>query len=188
MHLMYRALKYALTASIAAAGMASAQTPPAPAPDATNQPAAPAGTTEAPAPAEAAPKKSATEEIVVTGTRVRRKDLNTPAPVTVLSREQLTAIGRISLGEFIQALPEQGNTVNAQSNNGADGSVRVSLRSLGSNRTLVLVNGRRMVAGGTGADSSADLLTRPAAAVERIEVLKDGASAIYGSDAIAGVV
>src|SRR5205823_2629330 len=141
---------------IATAAVAQTQ----PAPDQTQTQAAPDDTT----------RKSATEEIIVTGTRVRRKDLNTPAPVTVLSREQLNASGRISLGDFIQALPEQGNTVNAQNNNGADGSVRVSLRSLGSNRTLVLVNGRRMVPGGTGADSSADLLTIPAAAVERIEV------------------
>ena len=103
MHLRYRALQYALTASISAAGMAAAQTPPA----ATPEPAAPAATTEAPAAATTeAPKKSATEEIVVTGTRVRRKDLNTPAPVTVLSRDQITASGKVSLGEFLQALPE----------------------------------------------------------------------------------
>src|SRR5947209_8067630 len=186
MHLKYRALQYALTASIAAAGMASAQTTPAPAPE--NQPPAPTGTTEAPATTTEAPKKSATEEIVVTGTRVRRKDLNTPAPVTVLSRDQITASGKVSLGEFLQALPEQGNTVNAQVNNGNDGSIYVALRSLGSARTLVLVNGRRMVPGGTGANSAADLGTIPSAAIERIEVLKDGASAIYGSDAISGVV
>jgi len=68
------------------------------------------------------------------------------------------------------------------------GSVRVALRSLGSARTLVLVNGRRMVPGGTGADPAADLSTIPTAAIERVEILKDGASAIYGSDAIAGVV
>src|SRR3954468_17592137 len=187
MHLKFRALQYALTASIAAAGMASAQTTPAPAPE--NQPPAPTGTTEAPAAATTeAPRKGATEEITVTGTRVRRKDLNTPAPVTVLSRDQITASGKVSLGEFLQALPEQGNTVNAQVNNGNDGSIYVALRSLGSARTLVLVNGRRMVPGGTGANSAADLATIPAAAIERIEVLKDGASAIYGSDAIAGVV
>src|SRR5881409_3000118 len=113
MHLMYRALKYALTASIAMAGMAAAQTPPAPEP-AGNTPAAPAGTTEAAAaPSTEAPKKSATEEIIVTGTRVRRKDLNTPAPVTVLSRDQITASGKVSVGDFLQSLPEQGNTVNA---------------------------------------------------------------------------
>ena len=128
------------------------------------------------------------EEVVVTGSRIKRKDLTTPAPVTVVNREQILASGKISIGDFLQTLPEQGNTVNAQVNNGNDGSVRVDLRSLGSNRTLVLVNGRRMVAGGTGADNGVDLNTIPAAAVERIEVLKDGASAVYGSDAIAGVV
>ena len=195
-------LKYVFIASLAASGMAVAQTTPPPAqnPPTTDQAQTnPAATPEQnPAtPGEAAPvaggtsastKKSATEEIIVTGTRVRRKDLNTPAPVTVLSRDQITASGRVSLGEFLQALPEQGNTVNAQVNNGNDGSIYVSLRSLGSQRTLVLVNGRRMVPGGTGANSAADLSTIPAAAIERIEVLKDGASAIYGSDAISGVV
>ncbi|MBI5067925.1 MAG: TonB-dependent receptor [Deltaproteobacteria bacterium] len=138
--------------------------------------------------ASAEEKKAVVEEITVTGTRVKRKDLTTPAPVAVLSREQILSSGKVSLGDFLQTLPEQGNTVNAQVNNGNDGSVRVNLRSLGSNRTLVLVNGRRFVAGGTGADSGVDLNSIPAAAVERIEILKDGASAIYGSDAIAGVV
>jgi len=186
MQLRFRFLKYVFTASLAAAGMASAQTPPA---DPAAQAPAPAATAEAAAPAAEAPKKSATEEIVVTGTRVRRKDLNTPAPVTVLSRDQISASGKVSLGEFLQALPEQGNSgANAQVNNGNDGSIYVSLRSLGSQRTLVLVNGRRFVNGGTAAGAGVDLGSIPSAAIERIEVLKDGASAIYGSDAIAGVV
>src|SRR6266478_1730544 len=186
----FRALQYALLASLAASGMAAAQTPPTTdqagtAPNAQN--ADPnAHPTESPV--AGGPKKSATEEIVVTGSRVRRKDLNTPAPVTVVTRDQIQASGKVSVGDFLQTLPEQGNTVNAQVNNGNDGSVRVALRSLGSARTLVLVNGRRMVAGGTGADSSADLSTIPSAVIERVEILKDGASAIYGSDAIAGVV
>ena len=210
MHLKFRVLKYVLTASLAGSGMAAAQTTPAPTTDQAatapaNTPsnnAQPDATATTPAPATAAPadaavaggpsastKKSATEEIVVTGSRIRRKDLNTPAPVTVLSRDQISASGRVSLGEFLQALPEQGNSgANAQVNNGNDGSIYVSLRSLGAQRTLVLVNGRRMVPGGTGANSAADLGTIPQAAIERIEVLKDGASAIYGSDAIAGVV
>jgi iron complex outermembrane receptor protein len=128
------------------------------------------------------------DAVVVTGSRIGRMDLTAAAPVTVLSREQLQASGMISLGEFLQTLPEQGNAVNAQVNNGNDGSVRVNLRSLGSSRTLVLVNGRRLVAGGTGADASVDLGAIPAASVERIEILTDGASAVYGSDAIAGVV
>jgi outer membrane receptor protein involved in Fe transport len=134
------------------------------------------------------PEEVRMEEVVVTGSRIRRKDLNTPAPVTLLSKETMTQSGKVGIGDFLQSLPEQGNAINTGVNNGGDGSTRVSLRSLGSSRTLVLVNGRRLVAGGTGADASADLNGIPAAAIERIEVLKDGASALYGSDAIGGVV
>ena len=134
------------------------------------------------------PEGAQLEEVVVTGSRIRRKDLTTPAPVTVLNREAVQASGKVSVGDFLQSLPEQGNAINTGVNNGGDGSVRISLRSLGDQRTLVLVNGRRMVPGGAGADASVDLNTIPTAAIERIEVLKDGASAVYGSDAIAGVV
>src|SRR5205823_10880463 len=130
---------------------------------------------------------------VVTGSRIRRKDLTTPAPVAVLTREQFEASGKVTIGDFLQTLPEQGNAPNFQLNNGgatysADGATRVNLRNLGVTRTLVLVNGRRVVPSGLGASSSVDLNTIPTAAVDRIEVLKDGASAVYGSDAIAGVV
>jgi iron complex outermembrane recepter protein len=140
------------------------------------------------APARLAPVGSDADEVVVTGTRIRRKDLTTAAPVAIIDRAQIEKSGVVGLGEFLQQLPQQGNALNAQQNYGNDGEVRVDLRSLGSERTLVLVNGRRMVSGGAGGDSPVDLNTIPLAAVERIEVLKDGASAIYGSDAIAGVV
>jgi outer membrane receptor protein involved in Fe transport len=133
-------------------------------------------------------KKSASEEIVVTGSRIRRKDLTTPAPVTVISREQVVASGKASVGDFLQSLPEQGNAINTSVNNGGNGATRISLRGVGAERTLVLINGRRFVPGGNGADSSVDLNSIPAGAIERIEILKDGASAVYGSDAIAGVV
>jgi len=143
-------------------------------------------------PSEAAsprkPKRSGEEEVVVTGSRVRRKDLTTPAPITVINREQVQASGKVSLGDFLQALPEQGNAINTSVNNGGNGSTRVSLRGLGAARTLVLLNGRRFVPGGSGADASVDLTSIPPAALERIEVLKDGASAVYGSDAISGVI
>jgi outer membrane receptor protein involved in Fe transport len=128
------------------------------------------------------------EEIVVTGTRIPRLEVGKAAPVTLVSREQITSSGKASVGAVLQSLPEQAGGINTQVNNGGDGSTRVDLRGLGSHRTLVLLNGRRMVAGGTGADSSADLSTIPTAAIQRIEILKDGASAIYGSDAISGVV
>jgi len=133
-------------------------------------------------------KRAAEEEITVTGSRVRRKDLTTPAPITVISKEQVQASGKVSIGDFLQSLPEQGNAINTSVNNGGNGATRVSLRGLGVERTLVLLNGRRFVPGGNGANSSVDLNSIPTAAVERIEVLKDGASAVYGSDAIGGVI
>src|SRR6266481_3307621 len=173
------------------AGIAAAQTPTTPS---QTEPAPPGAPAEPPTSAQAAPgTKPMEEQIVVTGSRVRRKDLTTPAPVAVLTREQFLESGRLTLGDFLQTLPEQGNAPNFQLNNGgatygAEGSTRVNLRSLGVTRTLVLVNGRRWVPAGVGASPAVDLNSIPAAAVERIEVLKDGASAVYGSDAIAGVV
>ena len=131
---------------------------------------------------------SEVEEVVVTGSRIRRKDLTTAAPVTVIERKEIEASGVVGLGEFLQTLPSHGNALNAQRNYGNDGQVHVDLRSLEAKRTLVLVNGRRMVSGNIAGNSEVDLNNIPLAAVERIEVLKDGASALYGSEAIAGVV
>jgi len=130
------------------------------------------------------------EEVVVTGSRVKRMDLTAPAPVDVVNREQLVESGRISIGDYLQLLPQQTASPNQQVNNGGDGSFQVNLRGLGPSRTLVLLNGRRLVkTSGTGAAGSAvDLNTIPLSAIERVEVLPDGASSIYGSDAIAGVV
>ncbi len=128
------------------------------------------------------------EEVVVTGSRIRRKDLTTAAPVSVVNREAITASGQVSIGDYLNTMPEAVAALGRGNNNGGDGTVKISLRGLGSARTLVLVNGRRWVAGGSGANASVDLNTLPASAIERIEVLKDGASAVYGSDAIGGVV
>ena len=127
------------------------------------------------------------DRIEVTGSRIKRTDIETSQPVFSLSREEIAAQGLTSVGDVIQNISANGSTLNSTFNNGGNGETRVSLRNLGSNRTLVLVNGRRWV-GGTGLGGAVDLNTIPTAAVERIEVLKDGASAIYGSDAIAGVV
>jgi iron complex outermembrane receptor protein len=133
-------------------------------------------------------KRSMEEEIVVTGSRIRRKDLTGPAPVVVYTREQVQATGRVNVGEFLQTLPEQSNAIGRATNNGGTGSIRVSLRGIGPQATLVLLNGRRVAPGGTGADISVDLSAIPSNVIERIEILKDGASAIYGSDAIGGVI
>lgn len=147
--------------------------------------------TEQPAPEPAiAPtpdEPARAEEIVITGTRIKRKSIATPAPVSVVNKEDLLASGKTTVAEILQRLPVNQNGQNIQSIRG-DGSSRINLRSLGANRTLVLINGRRHVPGGNGANSSVDLNSIPVSIVERVEVLKDGASAIYGSDAVAGVV
>ena len=134
------------------------------------------------------PKIYEFEEITVTGSRIKSAESLSPAPVVVLSSDEIKARGLTSIGDVLQTLTVQSNATNTQSNNGGDGSTRINLRGLGSNRTLVLVNGRRFVPGGTGANSSVDLNSIPASVIERVEVLKDGASAVYGSDAIGGVV
>lgn len=129
------------------------------------------------------------ERIEVTGSRIKRTDMEGANPVQIISRDDLVASGIGNVGDILQEIPSvAGAGTNTAVNNGGSGAVRVSLRGLGSSRTLVLLNGRRMVASGSGANSSVDLSTIPTAIIKRVEVLKDGASAIYGSDAIGGVV
>jgi iron complex outermembrane receptor protein len=125
------------------------------------------------------------ETITVVGSRIKRTDLETSQPVFVLEREDIQRTGLASIGDILQRLTTNGASLNTTFNNGGNGQTSISLRNLGLNRTLVLVNGRRWVTTLAGA---VDLNTIPAAVIERIEVLKDGASSVYGSDAIAGVV
>ena len=130
-----------------------------------------------------------TERIQVTGSRINRTDMETASPVTVISASDIKASGFTSLQDVLSAQPSMaGSSLGANSNNGSGGSATVNLRGMGAQRTLVLLNGRRMVASGTGADSFVDLNTIPVSMIQSIEILKDGASAVYGSDAIAGVV
>jgi len=141
------------------------------------------------APAFAEEAAADVERIEVTGSRIKRVNMEGANPVQVITRDDLVASGINNIGDILQEIPSvAGAATNTAINNGGSGAIRVSLRGLGSQRTLVLLNGRRIVASGTGADSSVDLSTIPTAIVKRIEVLKDGASAIYGSDAVAGVV
>lgn len=127
------------------------------------------------------------DRIEVTGSRIKRVDVESSQPLFSLSRAEIEAQGLPTIADVLQNLTTSGSALNTTYNNGGNGESRINLRNLGSNRTLVLVNGRRWV-GGTGLGGAVDLNTIPSAAVERIEVLKDGASTIYGSDAIAGVV
>ncbi len=141
--------------------------------------------------ASAQTKESAdpVERIAVTGSRIQRKDMETASPITVINAASIRAEGFTSVDELLQAQTSMaGAAVGSSTNNGADGVAQVDLRGMGSQRTLVLLNGRRIVNSGSGADSSVDLNSIPVAMIARVEILKDGASAVYGSDAIAGVV
>lgn len=129
------------------------------------------------------------ERIEVTGSYIKRQDWESASPITVIDAATINAQGFTSIEQILQQQPSMpGSALGASSNNGARGVAQVDLRGLGAKRTLVLLNGRRMVNSGSGADSSVDLNAIPLPMVARIEILKDGASAVYGSDAIAGVV
>ncbi|MEJ1962740.1 MAG: TonB-dependent receptor [Gammaproteobacteria bacterium] len=128
-------------------------------------------------------------EVVVTGSRIPTGVLSSVSPVIVLERDDIERGKPDSLAQVLQALPiNTGSALNTDVNNGGDGSARVDLRGLGPARTLVLLNGRRLPNGGIGADASVDLNSIPLSMIERIEVLTSGASAIYGADAVAGVI
>ena len=129
------------------------------------------------------------EEVITTGSRIARPEVATSAPVTVVSADDIKQSGLTDLGEVLRQISAtQGSLPTLNTNNGGSGGVRYSLRGIGSSRTLLLLNGRRVVPMGNGAAASPDLSHIPTAMIERIEILKDGASAIYGSDAMAGVV
>jgi len=136
-------------------------------------------------------KAKTLETVSVVGSRIRRKDEVAASPVFTMERNEIEATGVVSVGELLQELPSVGSSFNSTGSGGTShGSRSLNLRNLGANRSLVLVNGRRWVngAGTRGFRDFVDLNTIPLAAVERIEVLLDGATAIYGADAIAGVV
>ena len=144
----------------------------------------------------------AIEEVIVTGSRIHRDPLDESAPRLSISEADLDGAGLTNLGAALQQLPISGSAINTRFNvpgnfgfpqDGAGigaGAVHVSLRNLGAKRTLVLVDGRRWIAGASasGVPSTVDLNSLPSGVIERVEILQDGASAIYGSDAIGGVV
>ncbi|HVJ62977.1 MAG TPA: TonB-dependent receptor [Tahibacter sp.] len=155
------------------------------------QSAAPAAPVESAAPADSADPMSL-EAVMVTGSHIKRAQISGVGPVTVIDADAIERSGAISVENILQRMPSSAGFAGSQTNaywaDNGYGTTQVNLRGLGINRTLVLLNGRRVVNGGTGANSSVDLNTIPVALIERIEVLKDGASAIYGADAVAGVV
>jgi iron complex outermembrane receptor protein len=142
------------------------------------------------------------EEVLVTGSKIRGAAIDRASPVNVLTAEDLQKTGLTSVADILNQLPNSGGALNTRFNSSGNfgfppdgggigaGAAQVDLRNLGSKRTLVLVDGVRWVNGSSasGVSSATDLNTIPVSVIERIEVLEDGASAIYGSDAIAGVV
>lgn len=125
-------------------------------------------------------------EIVVTGSRIVRQDYVANSPVATVSAEQIQARGDVNVEQILNQLPQVVPGFSANSNNPANGSATVDLRGLGASRTLVLVNGRRFVP--FDKSNAVDLNSIPASLIERVEVVSGGASATYGSDALAGVV
>ena len=146
------------------------------------------------APEVGAGQTASLDKVQITGSRINFKQaqISGVGPVTVIDAETIQRTGAISAETLLQRLPASaggaGNQTNAYWTGNGYGTTQVNLRGLGINRTLVLLNGRRVVNGGTGANSAVDLNMIPVALIERVEVLKDGASAIYGADAVAGVV
>jgi iron complex outermembrane receptor protein len=137
-------------------------------------------------------KAKTLQAVSVTGSLIRRVDIETASPVVTIDRTNIAASGKMTLGDVLQQLPSiSGNATNTQNNSnggggasptleGGDGAARVSLRGLGVNRTLVLIDGQRM--------ANQDLNMIPQNMIERVDVLAEGASTVYGSDAIGGVV
>src|SRR4051812_1300915 len=154
------------------------------------------------APAEPAASAKGPGEIVITGSRIRHNPLDQAAPVVFVDQQDIQKTGLNSITDVLQRLPSAAGGLNTKFNNSGNfgnppdgggvgaGAAEIDLRYLGSKRTLVLVDGLRFVnaASASGVPGSVDLNAIPESMIERVEVLQDGASAIYGSDAIAGVV
>jgi len=133
-----------------------------------------------------AQKAPVVEEIVVTGSRIARKDFIANSPVSTVTAEVIKATGNSNVEDILNALPQVVPGYTAASNNPSDGTATVDLRGLGSSRTLVLVNGRRM--NPSNRSNTVDLNNIPTSLIEKVEIVTGGASAVYGSDALAGVV
>jgi len=126
------------------------------------------------------------EEVVVTGSRIKRQDFESNAPVATVGSDQIDLTGTVNTESLLNTLPQTVPGLDRTSNNPGNGTASVDLRGLGSNRTLVLMDGTRVVP--TSGGGSVDINNIPTALIDRVEVLTGGASAIYGSDAVAGVV
>ncbi len=165
---LQQAVRFALATVTAAAGVSALHAQEAPAP----------ATTAAPV-----------EEVVVTGSRLQTPNELSISPITTVSAADIQATGLTRVEDVLNNLPQVFAAMNSTTSNGADGTASVDLRGLGPQRTLVLVDGLRLGPGSaTGGRNYSDINQIPAALIERVEVLTGGASAVYGADAVAGVV
>jgi outer membrane receptor protein involved in Fe transport len=135
---------------------------------------------------EAYADETVLEEVIVTGTRIKRRDFSSPSPLLTISREDFAFSGQPTLEDYLNQMPQMSPVSGRAVNNGSDGTAQLDLRSLGPGRTLVMLNGRRLAPSNVG--SAVDVNNLPSTLIDRVEIITGGASTVYGSDAIAGVV
>lgn len=129
-----------------------------------------------------------TGDLVVTGSRIARPNAESPSPITSVGAEDIKEFGATKIEDLTNSLPQVFAGQSSGVSNGADGTATVDLRGLGASRTLVLIDGRRLMPGSIGGGAGADLNFIPSALVSSVDLLTGGASATYGADAVAGVV
>ncbi len=145
------------------------------------------GQTTVPSTSATGERVSSAQDIVITGTRIPQPNLTSSSPVTVLSSQEVKLQGTSRTEDLINSLPQSFAAQGSNISNGASGTATVNLRGLGSNRSLVLVNGRRLQPGDTG-NPVPDINFVPTQLIKRVDVLTGGASSVYGADAVGGVV
>jgi iron complex outermembrane receptor protein len=128
------------------------------------------------------------DEVIVTGSRIVSPNLQSISPITAIGAEELNIAGKARIEDVLNQLPQAFAAQGSNISNASDGTASVDLRGLGSQRTLVLVNGKRLMPGDPDGGSAADLNQIPLSLVKRVDVLTGGASSVYGADAVAGVV
>jgi iron complex outermembrane receptor protein len=134
-----------------------------------------------------AEEEGAFEEVVVTGTRIASRDALADSPITTINQEAFRDSGFVTVDQYLNTMPQITPNLSSQSNNpSSNGRAFIDLRGLGINRNLVLVDGRRGM--GSTAGGVVDVNTIPAALIDRVEIISGGAAAVYGADAVAGVV
>jgi outer membrane receptor protein involved in Fe transport len=182
-----------LAAMAATPAFAATQPVPPPPPPGQSTPGCPVGTTDPNCATPVAGEPANTHDqnaIVVTGSRIQRPNLESPVPITSITQDELTNQGQVSVGDALNDLPALRSTFSQQNSGrfiGTAGQNFLDLRGLGTNRTLVLVNGRRFINGSPGS-FDVDVANIPQDLIDRIDIVTGGESAVYGSDAVAGVV